>query len=393
MDNNTLLMLAGAFGGGCLLGGLLIALHYRAREKLLTQQLPDRFRSLAAEALKETSAQAQATANHDLELRQLAIEHLVKPLKDSVEKLENLTRGDNAALKQHLELVQLSQDKLGKETAKLSQALRSSQGRGRWGEQMLRTTVEMAGMTERIDFDAQVTYLLDDQRVRPDLVVRLPDNKRIIIDAKAPIDAYLNALDADDETVRLGFLKRHAVQVRDQVTLLGKKSYWQMPDSGTTPEFVVLFLPGEDVFRAALQQDPDLLDTALDHRVVLASPLTLIAMLKAVDYAWRQNQLAENARVIAAVGKELHSRLMTFTEHFSAIGKGLGGAIGKFNDAVGSFQTRVMPAARKFEDMSVNAASDTLEDLRPVDLQPREISSELTLESARALGTRRNDAA
>jgi DNA recombination protein RmuC len=262
------------------------------------------------------------------------------------------------------------QSGLQRETGQLVKALRQPSGRGQWGEIQLRRVVELAGMREHCDFELQATRTSDEGRnLRPDLVVRLPGGKSIVVDSKTPMDGYLDALEASDDAVREEALQRHARQVRTHITQLASKNYAAQFDHA--PEFVVLFLPSESFFSAALQCDPGLIERGVDHGVILATPTTLIALLRAVSYGWRQEALADNAREISALGRTLHERLATLAGHFGKLGKSLENAVGHYNAAVGSYETRVLGCARKFEDLQAAAENTTLPALEPIERAPR----------------------
>jgi len=266
-----------------------------------------------------------------------------------------------------------TQKALQAETGNLVKALREPQARGRWGEVQLRRVIEMAGMTEHCDFDEQVTVIGEERRIRPDVVVKLPGEKQVVIDSKAPIVAYLAALEAPDDVTRNARLLDHARQVKAHIDGLGSKRYWQQFDA--TPEFVVLFLPGEVFFRAAMDADPELIEYGVAQKVIIASPTTLIALLKAVAYGWNQKNLAESARKISEAGKTLYERLCAMTRHFENVGSRLDGAMDSYNKAVGSMQRMVFPVARKFAELDKSLELDELPDLEPLDKSARQLDA------------------
>ncbi len=310
----------------------------------------------------------QQDARAQLQARQTAIDTLVRPMADTLKKVEtklNDVERDRVAAFARLDAQVTS---LGSAAQSLSKALRTPSARGRWGEMQLRRVIELSGMLERCDFDEQRTLTGDLGRVRPDVVVHLPGHKQLVVDAKAPLDAFLDAQEAPDDQVRHARLQAHARQVRDHMDKLAAKSYWEA--LGNSPEMVVMFLPGETLFSSALQHDLSLIEYGLERRVLLASPITLIALLTTVAHSWRQDALTENYREVARLGKELHERLATFASHFDDVRRRLDGAVQAYNSAAGSLEARVMVSARRLKELNITTA-DELPVLEPVDTVPR----------------------
>jgi DNA recombination protein RmuC len=355
------------------------------------RQLADAFKALASDALKSNSTsflelakthleKFQESAKGDLEKRQTAIGELVKPVTESLTKvdaklqeIEKTRLEAYAGLTEQVKSLSLTQKELRGETANLVKALRRPQTRGRWGEIQLRRVVEMAGMLEHCDFFEQQSTDTDTGRLRPDLIVRLPGHRTIVVDSKAPLEAYLDAIEAPDEETRTVKLKEHARQVRTHILALGKKSYFDQFEQ--TPDFVVLFLPGEVFYIAALEQDPSLIETGVNERVLVAAPTSLIALLRTAAYGWREEQLAENARAISELGKELYKRLADMAKHVQDLGKAIETVVKKYNSAVGSLEMRVLPGARRFKELGADVAGVTVAEPDPIETTARMLQS------------------
>jgi DNA recombination protein RmuC len=337
------------------------------------------FKALSAEALQTQLDRLQAHAKVDLERRQKAVEQLVSPLKESLEKVDGQVRSLERAreqaygsIVQQIHSLAEGQEKLRLETGGLRNALRAPHVRGRWGEMQLKRVVEMAGMVEHCDFVLQATSVDEDGRMlRPDLVVKLPGGKNVVVDAKAPLQAYLDGLEADDDEVRRLALQDHARQVREHIQKLGGKSYWRQ--FSPTPEFVVMFLPDESFFRAALEHDASLIEAGVDAGVLPASPTTLITLLRTVSYGWQQETVAESARAVSDLGRELYDRLGTLGRHVAKLGRSLDGAVAAYNEAVGSLESRVLVSARKFEAQGITAGE--IPELAPLERQARPLQA------------------
>ena len=346
-----------------------------AQLKALSAKLMENLNNTFRETSKDLRAQSQA----DLQQRQESIANLIKPIKEALDKTEKQVRDiekerkqDQGALKEHLEQVTRGTQNLQGETNRLVQALKKPQVRGRWGELTLHRTVELAGMVEHCDFEEQTATDDEAGRLRPDMTVYLPNERRVVVDAKTPLNAYLEAIEADNENEREALLQRHAQQVKDKVKDLASKAYWQQFDN--TLDFVVMFVPGEQFLAPALERDPGLQEAALSKRVILATPPTLVALLRAIDYGWRQKSLEENAQKIQKLGEELHTRAATFTEHLARIGKNLDNSVKAYNDATGSLERNLLPGARKFTELGIQNKKE-IPELKPVETATRTVAA------------------
>ncbi|MEJ2434306.1 MAG: DNA recombination protein RmuC [Pseudolabrys sp.] len=355
------------------------------------QHLSETFGALSAQALKhnteeflklaqENLKQFQIKAQGDLEQREKAIEHLVKPIRETLEKTERQMREIEkerkeayGSLHEHLTSMARAQESLQGETRNLVQALRRPEVRGQWGELTLKRLAELAGMVEHCDFFEQEHTRTEEGSLRPDMIVRMPDGREVVVDVKTPLDAYLSAVEAPDDEARRREMQRHARKVRERVKELAGKAYWSQFQNA--PDFVVLFIPGEQFLSAALELDRDLLEDALRQKVILATPTSFVALLRAIAYGWRQSQLAENAEKIRQVGEDLFSRLVTFTDHLARVGRNLDSSLKSYNQAVGSFDGRVLPGARKFSELGISSKKD-LESLEQIETGVRRVEGE-----------------
>ena len=365
---------------GLLLGGAVAWLFARSKltplrvelehERTRTgaeREFADRFDAIAADALRKNNESFLELASSKLGEKEQAFQHLVTPIAESLKKvdgklqeLEVARTGAYSALREQVSNLLETQTALRHETGNLVSALRDRPNvRGRWGEIQLKRVVEMAGMLEHCDFETQHHVATDDGRLRPDLVIKLPGGKHVVVDAKFAGQAYLESLDAKDEDERVAKLRDHARHVRDHITKLSAKSYWSQFDQ--TPEFVVLFIPGENFLSAALEQDPALIEDGVNQQVLITTPTSLIALLRTVAYGWRQETIAESARQISELGRDVYSRLSKFTEHLAKVGRGLETAAGAYNEAVGSLETRVLPSVRKFKEHGIAPAAELAE--------------------------------
>ena len=354
-------------------------------------KLTETFKSLAGDTLdnttssflklaKETFEKVLTEAKGDLGQRQEAIQGLVKPLSESLKQFEEHVRSIEknrqeaySGLTEQVKSLSTAQQQLQKETGNLVTALRTPKVVGSWGQIALERVVELSGMSEHCDFTKEVSITTETGRLRPDLIVHLPGERQIVVDAKATFDAYQEAVAAESEDDRKGFLGKHAAHIRAHMVGLANKDYWRQFE--TTPEFVVMFIPGESFFAAAVDFDRRLLEDAMERRVILATPTTLLALLRAVAYGWRQEQIAKNAQEISELGKQLYERMKTLADHISGIGNGLEKANSAYNSAVGSMESRVLPAARRFKDLGVTQGGTEIPIIKHVETTTRALNA------------------
>lgn len=402
---------------GLLIGALIMWLFLRARQQRLVRQIQDlesrvkaqdalqmerdaafevattrlatAFSDLSSQSLKSNSetflrmaeqnlGAQQEKANRALGEREQAVENLVKPIRDALQQsqrqiseLEKARSEAYGSIRSQLETMQIGQQSLTQETQNLVNALRRPEVRGRWGEITLRRLVELAGMVEHCDFQEQVHAASDEKSIRPDMIIRMPDHRELVVDVKTPLDAYLEAAEAKDDAQRQLGLKRHARNVREHIRSLASKSYWKQFDK--SPEFVILFIPGDQFLSAALSEDPELIDSALSQQIILATPTSFVALLKAVAYGWRQLALADNAEEIRKLAEDLYGRLAAFVGHLNKVGKQLSSSVENYNRAVGSLERKVLPGARKFVELGIRPKKE-IERLEPLESLPRSIT-------------------
>ena len=421
VDSTVLIYLLLSAGGGLVFGLLLGILFTRPRSNELVRQLAvaeadlknqqtlenerDEALSLAAERMtasfgqlandqlrshsetflklaRENLGSHQERAKADLASREQAVEGLVKPIRDAlsrteaqIEALEKDRHEAHGSITAQLEAMAAGQQMLGAETRNLVNALRRPEVRGQWGEITLRRLVELAGMVEHCDFVTQSHTTTENGAIRPDMIISMPDDRTVVVDVKTPLDAYLDATQNDDEARRMTALERHAGNVAQRIRELAAKSYWSQFEN--SPEFVILFIPGDQFLSAALAQRPNLLDDALRQQVILATPTSLVALLKAIAYGWQQTALAENASEVRTLAVQLYERLGVFSGHLSNMGKELGNSVKAYNQAIGSLERRVLPGARRFTELGVTPKQN-IEHVPTIDELPRELAAEPT---------------
>ena len=355
-----------------------------------TGKLATAFSNLANQSLKSNSENFlrlaeqnlgahQEKAKRDLGAREQAVENLVKPIRDALQQsqrqiseLEKARSEAYGSIRSQLETMQSGQKSLAQETQNLVNALRRPEVRGRWGEITLRRLVELAGMVDHCDFQEQVHTSAEDKFIRPDMIVRMPDNRELVVDVKTPLDAYLEAVEAKDDAQRKLGLERHARNLREHVRKLSSKGYWEQ--FSKSPEFVILFIPGDQFLSAALEIDHSMIEDALAQNVILATPTSLVALLRAIAYGWRQEVLAENADTIREIGQEMFTRLTTFAEHLAKLGRSLDNSVSAYNKAVSSYDSRVLPGARKFTELGISAKKEPPK-LEQVEHMARQVES------------------
>ena len=359
--------------------------------KQTQEQLANTFNQLSNEALnrnntnflklaEENLKRFQSEAKAELNTKEKSIEQLVKPINEAllqttkqIHNIEKERKEAYGSLRNTIDQMNLSQKNLQQETQNLVQALRRPEVRGQWGEMTLRRLAELSGMVAHCDFFEQTHTATETGAIRPDMIVRLPESREIIVDAKTPLDAYLSAMQAKDDATRALELKRHAQIIRSRVRELSAKNYWA--EYTQSPEFVVLFIPGEQFLSAALEIDSTLLEDSMSQNIILATPTNFIALLRAVSYGWKQQALAENAMEVRELGETLYKRLATFSSHLEKLGKSLNSSVDHYNKSVGSLERQVMPSGRKFVEMGIRAKTE-LPELQPIEKQVREVQDQ-----------------
>ena len=403
VDLQTLIIALCAIALGILIGAVICYFRFRPRLERLKlnleyqqkfsaerlQAMDKTFEALSSEALRknnqtfldlaqQTLQRFQVHAKKELTGKEKSIENMIKPIQDSLKNteshlrhIENERRQAQGALGKHLEIMVQTQQTLHNETRNLVQALRRPEVRGQWGEITLKRLVELSGMVEHCDFIEQAHTQTDDGPQRPDMIVRMPAGREVVVDVKTPLDAYLSAIEAENDELQQHYLQAHTTNVRKRISELASKNYWtQFPNS---PEFVILFIPGDQFLNAALDIDHSLIENALAQKVVLATPTSFVALLRAIAYGWRQESLTENAEKIRTLGEEFFNRLTTLTEHLSKLGRGLNNSVSHFNKLVGSFESNVIPSAKKFTTLGVAKKKELIDPMQ-IERRPREVT-------------------
>jgi len=345
-----------------------------AEEKIKNQEeLKESFRTVSAEALEQANNTLFESQQKDLEEKQKAIGVMIEKIHAQMRLLENERKSDHGQMKEQLHALMHAEHQLKSETTKLVKALRSPAGRGRWGEIQLKRVVELAGMLQHCDFFEQGYDLTDGQRRKPDLIVRLPGDRQVVIDAKVPLESYLDGIDTEMEPIRLEKFRQHARHVKDHISTLGKKTYWE--HFQPTPEFVVLFLPSETIFSIAMEADPSLIEYGASQGVIIATPTTLIALLRAVAYGWKQESLSRHAQKVSDLGHELYKRISDMSGHWAHVGKALDQAITAYNQATGSLERNVLTSARRFSELGAASSLNPIKEIEVIESAARKLVS------------------
>ena len=357
------------------------------------------FQDIANKSLKDNSeiflkiaeqqlGKQQEKVKSDLNEKEQAVENLIKPIKEAlkesrhqISELEKARSEAYGGIKTQLKEMHKTNQSLTQETHNLVSALKRPEVRGRWGEITLKRLVELAGMVEHCDFDEQVHTLSEDSSIRPDMIVKMPDQRELVVDVKTPLDSYLQAIEAKESSKKEIFLKKHAQNVREHIRKLSRKSYWKQ--FTRSPEFVILFIPGDQFLSAALNEDPDLIDSALSQQIILATPTSLIALLKAIAYGWKQQALSGNAEQIRELAEALYDRLIVFISHLNKLGKQLSSSVEHYNKAIGSFERKVLPGARKFSKLGVGSKKE-IKEIKSIELPTRKLKNDLKKHSKKS---------
>ena len=376
---------------GILVGSLITWIIIKIKLKN-SDPLINIFQDIANKSLKDNSeiflkiaeqqlGKQQEKAKSDLNEKEQAVENLIKPIKEAlkesrhqISELEKARSEAYGGIKTQLKEMHKTNQSLTQETHNLVSALKRPEVRGRWGEITLKRLVELAGMVEHCDFDEQVHTLSEDSSIRPDMIVKMPDQRELVVDVKTPLDSYLQAIEAKEISKKEFFLKKHAQNVREHIRKLSRKSYWKQ--FTRSPEFVILFIPGDQFLSAALNEDPDLIDSALSQQIILATPTSLIALLKAIAYGWKQQALSGNAEQIRELAEALYDRLITFISHLNKLGKQLSSSVEHYNKAIGSFERKVLPGARKFSKLGIGSKKE-IEEIKSIELPTRKLRNDL----------------